>query len=503
MGGFCVKLWELLELGDLLQGDPGCEISQVCYDSRRVQAGSLFVAVPGLKTDGHQFVADAVARGAVAVMVERPVPVAPQVPVLLVPSCRAAMARAACRLHRWPARRLRVCGVTGTNGKTTTTHLIRAVLMEPGHRVGLLGTVHNYIGDEVLPVEHTTPESTDLQELLDRMARVGSPYAIMEVSSHALELHRVDGVEFDVAVFTNLTQDHLDFHPDLDAYREAKGRLFSGLGSAAVKTGPKVAVLNADDPASLYYRSLCQVPVLTYGVHTPADVTARDIRITARGAAFRLLTPDGEMDLQLRLTGKFNVYNTLAAVTVALVEGVDLETMRRALERTQGVAGRLEPVVAGQPFGCFVDYAHTPDGLSNVLAAVRAFTRGRVICVFGCGGDRDPGKRVQMGRISARLADYTILTSDNPRTEDPEQIISQIEAGVRESQGSNPAYDLVVDRAQAIARAAALAGPDDVVVIAGKGHETYQIFRDRTIPFDDREVARQIIAGTWARRGSA
>lgn len=498
-----MQLHELLELGELLQGDPGCEISRVCYDSRRVEPGSLFVAIPGFRHDGHDFVAEALARGASALMVERPVPVDPQVPVLKVPGARAAMAQAACRLYRWPSRRLRVCGVTGTKGKTTTTHLIRAVLMEQGQRVGLLGTVHNYIGDEVLPVEHTTPESADLQELLDRMTAAGSAYAVMEVSSHALELHRVDGVEFDAAVFTNLTRDHLDFHADLDAYREAKGKLFRSLGAGAVKPGPKVAVLNADDPVSAYYRTLCAVPVMTYGVQSAADVMARDIRVTPEGAAYRLVTPKGELDLHLRLTGRFNVYNTLAAVAVALAEGVELEAVRRALERTQGVAGRLEPVVAGQPFGCFVDYAHTPDSLSNVLSTVRAFTAGRVIVVFGCGGDRDPGKRPQMGRIAARLADYTILTSDNPRTEDPEQILRQIEAGVLEVPDAAGRYEVVADRAAAIARAVALAGPGDVVVIAGKGHETYQIFRDRTIPFDDREVARHVITTQWLRRGTA
>lgn len=494
-----MRLAELADLGHIRQGNPAAEISGLAYDSRRVAPGHLFIAVPGFRADGHDFIPDALRRGATAVVVERPVALPADVAVLEVASARRAMPAIAARFHGFPSRRMRVIGVTGTNGKTTTTHLIRAILMEQGQRVGLLGTVHNYIGDQVLPVEHTTPEAADLQELLAQMAAAGSDAAVMEVSSHALELHRVDDVEFDVAVFTNLTQDHLDFHGDLTAYREAKGKLFANLGAAAVKPGPRAAVLNADDPASTRYRELSRVPVITYGLAAPADVTARDITITPRGAGFTLVTPQGELPMQLKLTGRFNVYNSLAAVCAGLTEGISLDIIRRALERTSGVAGRLEAVEAGQPFGVFVDYAHTPDGLENVLAAARGFTGGRVIAVFGCGGDRDRTKRPQMGRIAAELADYAIITSDNPRSEEPAAIVQEVAAGFAERRPDPAAYELVVDRADAIARAVALARAEDVVVIAGKGHETYQIFRDRTIHFDDREVARAAIAGVLAR----
>lgn len=500
-----MKVSELLDLGVLQQGSPEVQFTGVAYDSRRTRPGHLFVAIRGFKDDGHRYLEEALQNGAVALLVEEPlpVPIPPAIPVLRVASARQALADVACRLHQHPSRRLRVIGVTGTNGKTTTTHLIRAILMERGDRVGLVGTVHNYIGDDVLPVEHTTPESVDLQDYFSRMVAAGSRYAVMEVSSHALTLHRVRGVEFDIGVFTNLTQDHLDFHRDMTEYREAKGLLFAGLGANATKEGPRAAVLNADDPASRRYRELSRVPVLTYGLGPGADVRAREVSVRPGGAAFTLVTPQGEVPLRLALTGRFNVYNALAAATVALVEGVDLATVQRALERTRRVAGRLEAVDAGQPFGVFVDYAHTPDGLENVLRSVREFTPGRVIVVFGCGGDRDPGKRPKMGRIAGELADYVVVTSDNPRTEEPEAIIDQIVQGLQGTRAVQGGYEREPDRARAITRALEMAQPADVVLIAGKGHETYQIFKDRTIPFDDREVARRVLTEQWSRRRSS
>lgn len=496
-----MRLARILDLGQLLQGNAETEFTSIAYDSRRVEPGALFVAVTGFKTDGHQFVPAALEKGAAVLVVERPVQAPDQVAVLQVPSSRQAMALLADRFYGQPSQQLRMIGVTGTNGKTTTTHLIRALLKAAGHEVGLIGTVNNYVGDQALPVEHTTPEAVDLQELLARMVAARSDYAVMEVSSHALDLHRVDGVEYDVAVFTNLTQDHLDFHGSMEAYREAKGKLFAGLGRNARKQGPKAAVLNADDPASARYRELAAAPVVTYGIRQPADLTARDMEVGPKGCRYTLVTPRGEVRLELKFTGLFNVYNSLAAAAVGLVEGLDLATIKRALETTAGVAGRLEPVEEGQPFGVFVDYAHTPDGLENVLQAARGFARGRVISVFGCGGDRDRTKRPQMGRISAELADYTIITSDNPRTENPEAIVREIEAGYREARPDPATYEVVVDRAAAIRHAISVALPDDVVVIAGKGHETYQIFADRTVHFDDREVARAAIAERLAGEG--
>lgn len=478
-----------LNLGRLLGGDPSTEFDRVVYDSRQVTPGSLFVAVPGFRVDGHQFIPAAVQAGAVAVVLQQPVEVAAGVAVVQVPDSRRALSALAALLYDHPSRQLRVVGVTGTNGKTTTTHLIRSILQRAAQSVGLIGTVRNYVGDRSLAVKHTTPEGPDVQELFRQMVQEGDQTAVMEVSSHALSLDRVADVEFDVAVFTNLTQDHLDFHQSLDEYREAKGRLFDMLGQNAQKGGPKVAVLNADDPASLVYRNRCRVPVVTYGVRSPdAMVRAEEVAGDASGTRLRLITPCGERLVHLGLAGGFNVYNSLAAAAACLEMGVDLDLVVAALTDMRGVPGRLEAVSEGQPFGVFVDYAHTPDGLANVLAAARELTHGRVIAVFGAGGDRDRTKRPQMGEIAGRLADYSIITSDNPRTEAPEQIIMDIERGIA---GVAPGqYEMVADRTQAIDRALEIARPGDVVIIAGKGHETYQIFRDRTIPYDDREVAR-------------
>jgi len=493
-------LRECLGLGNLLQGDPETRIDRVVYDSRQAGPGALFVAVPGFKTDGHAYVTDAVARGALAVAVERPVSVPPQVAVVQVDSSRRALSAFASTLCQWPSRRIRTIGVTGTNGKTTTTHLIRAILKEQGHKVGLIGTVHNYVGDEELPSNLTTPQASDVQDLIHRMVQAGCQYVVMEVSSEGLDMHRVDHVEFDVGVFTNLSQDHLNYHGTLEAYREAKLQLFRMLGDGGCKS-PKSAVLNTDDPSTEQFRSVCRVPVLAYGLDPRASVTARDLDVTSAGSRFTLQTPEGEVPLLLRLAGKFNVYNAMAAVCAGLAEGVAVPVIKRALEKATGVAGRMEAISAGQPFGVFIDYAHSPDGLENVLRTAHGFARGRVITVFGCGGDRDRSKRPLMGRIAGEMADYAIITSDNPRSEDPQSILRDIEAGIRQVPGPGRFYELEVDRAAAIARAVAIAEPDDVILIAGKGHETYQIFRDRTIDFDDRVVARRLIEARLARKG--
>ncbi|MFZ5827054.1 MAG: UDP-N-acetylmuramoyl-L-alanyl-D-glutamate--2,6-diaminopimelate ligase [Bacillota bacterium] len=488
-------------VGRLLQGQPDAEITSVVYDSRRVEPGALFVALPGRRVDGHDYVAEAVRRGAVAVVVERPVSLPESVAVIQVASSKVALGRLAAALHRHPSRRLRVVGVTGTNGKTTTTHLVRAVLQAQSHKVGLMGTVHTLIAGEERPANLTTPQASDLQELLHQMAEGGCTYVVMEASSEGLDMHRVDDVEFDLGVFTNLTQDHLDYHKTFEAYREAKAKLFSLLNQPGFKSR-KAAVINLDDPAGEYYRSVCQVPVYTYGLDPRAMVRAEEIAVTAGGTSFRLIAPQGEISLALRLVGRFNVYNALAAATVGLVEGVDLFTIKRALEAEDGVAGRLEAVRAGQPFGVFVDYAHSPDSLENVLRTAQGFTRGRLILVFGCGGDRDRTKRPLMGRIAGELADLAIITSDNPRSEEPGSIVKEIEAGLVPALGPNRFYEIVVDRAEAIRRAVELAQPDDVILITGKGHETYQIFKDRTIDFDDRAVARSLIEARVGKGGA-
>lgn len=496
-----MQVQDCLGIGRLLQGDPGATITDVVYDSRAAAPGALFVALPGRKVDGHDYIREAVQRGAVALVVERPVSAPPHVAVIQTGSCRAALGRLAAQLWRYPSRRLRLVGVTGTNGKTTTTHLIKAILEQQGHRVGLIGTVHTLIGGERRPASLTTPQASDLQRLLFHMAEGGCTYAVMEASSEGLDMNRVDDVEFDLGIFTNLTQDHLDYHGTLSAYREAKSKLFRRLNEPGFKAN-KAAILNMDDPASQYYRSVTQVPVYTYGLDPRAMIRAESIVTSPGGTALTLHTPGGSIDLNLRLVGRFNVYNALAAAAAGVVEGIDLQVIKAALEAEEGVPGRLQAVRAGQPFGVFVDYAHSPDSLENVLRTARSFTRGRLIAVFGCGGDRDPTKRPIMGQIAGALADHTIITSDNPRSEDPLRIVQQVEAGVVACLGNGRTYEAVVDRAEAIRRAVEIAQPDDVIVIAGKGHETYQIFKDRTIPFDDRAVARSLIEARVGKGGT-
>ncbi len=470
----------------VVQGDPAVDIPGLAYDSREVRPGDLFVCWRGLRFDGHDFAADALARGAAGVVAERPVEGAPV--QVLVPDGREALARLSAALYGFPSRRLRLIGVTGTNGKTTTTHLIKAILEEAGHKVGLIGTIRHLVGDEVLESHRTTPESLDLQRLLFHMAERGMDYAVMEVSSHAMALRRTLGTEYDVAVFTNVTRDHLDFHESFDDYVAAKALLFRSLDPGGSKSR-KAAVVNMDDPHAAAVADGCRVPVIGYGVGRPTDVYATDAIVRPSGVTYDAHTPAGMLPLHLQLTGRFNVYNSLAAVAVGWHEGVPLATIRRALEKVPGVPGRLERVDRGQDFTVLVDYAHTPDSLENVLQTCRGFAAGRVIVVFGCGGDRDPGKRPVMGAIAARLADVVIITSDNPRSEDPEAICRQVEAGVLEAGSPPGGCHVIVERRDAIRAAIDLARPGDIVLIAGKGHETYQVFHDRTVHFDDREEA--------------
>lgn len=473
-------------------------VRAVRYDSRQVQPGDAFVCIRGTRLDGHDFAGDAARRGAVLIVAERvPGPVADEVPTLLVADSRAALGQAAAALLGHPDRRLRLVGVTGTNGKTTTTYLTKAVLESAGHRVGLVGTIQHLVGDQVIGAERTTPEASDLQELFARMVQAGAGYAVTEVSSHAVVLKRIEAIEYDVGVFTNLTQDHLDFHGTMEAYRDAKAAFFAGLGPGV--KGRKVAVINGDDPSGPYMARRAAAPVLFYGLDPGRDVAAEGVEARPDGVSFRVRTPWGSAAVRLQLGGAFNVYNALAALTVGLHEGVPLERAVAALEGVAGVPGRFEAVRAGQPFGVIVDYAHTPDGLENVLRAARALKPRRLWVVFGCGGDRDRTKRPKMGAIAARLADYVVITSDNPRSEDPEAICREIEAGLlAQRQAGDVAmqgYEVVVDRRQAIERAVSLAQPGDLVVVAGKGHETYQIFKDRTVPFDDRQVVREALQG--------
>ncbi|WP_312114038.1 UDP-N-acetylmuramoyl-L-alanyl-D-glutamate--2,6-diaminopimelate ligase [Brevibacillus reuszeri] len=471
-------------------GDDSMEITGLTADSRQVKPGFLFVCLTGYTVDGHTFAAQAVNNGAVAVLSEKDLDV--PATIVRVPDTRRAMAMLADRIFGSPTRELKVIGVTGTNGKTTTTHLIDKILRDQRKQTGLIGTIHMRIGDVTEEVKNTTPDAVDLQRSFRRMCDVNTDYAIIEVSSHALEMGRVRGCNIHTAVFTNLTQDHLDYHKTMDNYRYAKSLLFSQLGNSYDPDRLKTAVLNADDDASELYATVTPARVITYGIDRAADVRATDIEITSKGTSFTAHTFAGSVRFNLRMMGKFNVYNALAAIAVTLAEGIKLEEIKASLETVAGVDGRFEAVEAGQPFAVLVDYSHTPDSLENALMTIKEFAKGRIFCVVGCGGDRDRTKRPIMAQIATKYADMTVLTSDNPRSEEPQAIIDDMLAGL--ASVSKNSYTSVVDRREAINHAVSLAKAEDVILIAGKGHETYQIIKSEVLSFDDREVAREAIA---------
>jgi len=497
MSGNPVPTMKLLEaLPDkTVLGHLPAEIRGVAYDSRKVEPGEMFVAIPGLKQDGRRYVEDALARGAVAVVLEGSDQLEGRsVGRVLVSSSREALARLADAYFGHPSGALTVVGITGTNGKTTTSYLVDALLASAGRRTGLIGTVQYRIGAESVPAGQTTPEALETQSLLRRMVDSGVTAVAMEVSSHALALSRVDGIDFDVAVFTNLTQDHLDFHGTMDAYRKAKRRLFALL--AAGHKPVRTAVVNADDPSGLAMVADLPLPTLTYGVRGRADVRPTRWSSGAEGIRMNVRTPAGSLDIVSPLVGEHNVENLLAATGVGVALGVEPAMIARALGSVGSVPGRFERVEAGQPFLVVVDYAHTPDALERTLETARKLRApgGRLAVVFGCGGDRDRGKRPLMGEIASRLADRVWVTSDNPRSEPPEAIIADIVAGIP----GGPVLDrheTSPDRKAAIQRALAWAAAGDVVVIAGKGHETYQIVGSEVLPFDDRTQARAALAG--------
>ncbi|MFZ5651468.1 MAG: UDP-N-acetylmuramoyl-L-alanyl-D-glutamate--2,6-diaminopimelate ligase [Bacillota bacterium] len=471
-----------------VEGSDEIEIKGISYDSRTVEPGFLFVAIEGYKADGHHYVTQAVEAGAAAVMAQKEVDVPSGVTLVKAENTRVGLAQVSAAFYGHPCRRMRMVGVTGTNGKTTTTNLIASVYRSAGRKVGLIGTIANYIGDRKLDVSHTTPESTDLQKLLREMVDEKVEVAVIEVSSHALQLERVMGCEYDVAVFTNLTQDHLDFHRDMGEYFEAKAKLFRYVGSG-VKEGPKHVVVNRDDPHAERMMSVARVPVITYGLSEKAHFKAVDVKVTGHGCSFTVVSEKyGSLKLNMKLTGLFNVYNTLAAYAAGVAGGLSPHEIKGALEQVRGIPGRFELVDRGQDFTVAVDYAHTPDGLENILKAARAVSGGKIITVFGCGGDRDRTKRPVMGEIAGRYSDLPIITSDNPRTEDPLGIIRDIEEGIKKvMQPGN--YRVIPDRRDAIRAAIDAARKGDMVVIAGKGHEDYQIVGDSKFHFDDREEA--------------
>lgn len=488
-----MKLSQLLAVvpeAKVLQGSLDHEITGVIYDPLRVKPGYLYVAI-NIYTqldkieipDGHDVVDKAIEAGAVAVVLERDVAVPSHITKILVPTSRAALARLAGEFYGHPSRKLKLIGVTGTNGKTTTTHIIESILSRR-YRVGLMGTLYFKVAGEVRKSKDTTPEPPDLQEIFIQMVEGGCSHCVMEVSSHGVDFHRVDGLEFEAGVWTNLTQDHLDYHKTMEAYRECKVRFIESVAP------DKHVVLNADDPNLKYFKERARARVITFGLENPADVTARDVKYSVSGTEYILVTPAGEIPVKSRLRGQFNVYNSLAGAACCYGLGESLETIKAGLEAPIIVAGRFQPVERGQDFVVVVDYAHTPDGLVKVLNAAKATNPKRIITVFGCGGDRDPIKRPIMGQIAEEYSDVVIVTDDNPRTEDPEVIVQNILAGIKD----RSKVEVIHDRRQAIERAVEIAQPGDFVLIAGKGHETTQTLKDRTIEFNDYAVADEIVA---------
>jgi UDP-N-acetylmuramoyl-L-alanyl-D-glutamate--2,6-diaminopimelate ligase len=463
-------------------------VESIAYDSRRVQKNGLFVALRGEKTDGHEFIAQALEKGASAIVVEREEKHS-RATCLVVENTREALSELAATFYGFPVRRLKLAGVTGTNGKTTTTFLIKHICEKAGLRCGLIGTVRYEIGERVLPAIRTTPESLDLQELLAQIANAGCKAAAMEVSSHALAQGRTRGLEWDVAVFTNLTQDHLDFHGTMENYFESKVKLFTQLPQQQKKRKP-VVVVNIDDRygEQLLSKIDKKISVVTYGLGARADFRASNYRMEFGGTSFQLDARGKSYLVRVPLIGRFNVANSLAALASANALGVNVRDAVLSLGKTPQVPGRLEAVPAKRQFQIYVDYAHTPDALLNVLKTLRELEPRRLIVVFGCGGDRDRQKRPLMGSVVDQNADYAIITSDNPRKEDPDAIIAEVEKGFRANH-----HEKIVDRSAAIARAIAIAQPRDVVLIAGKGHENYQEFSDHTVPFDDIQVARRAL----------
>src|SRR3984893_15728806 len=463
-------------------------VESIAYDSRRVQRNGLFVALRGEKSDGHQFIEPAVEKGATAIVTEQEVQ-SPRATCVVVENTRSALADLAATFYEHPARRLKLAAVTGTNGKTTTTLFLKHILEKAGMRCGLLGTVRYEIADRVLPAVRTTPESLDVQELLAQMVNAGCKAAAMEVSSHALAQERTRGIEWDVAVFTKLTQDHLDFHGTMENYFAAKARLFEQLSQPEKKQKP-VAIVNIDDRYGerLLRKIHKKISVVTFGMGVQADFRASNYRMEFGGSSYQLDARGKSYLVRVPLIGRFNVANSLAALAAANALGVGLREAVLSLSKSPQVPGRLEIVPAKRQFQVFVDYAHTPDALLNVLKTLRELNPRRLIVVFGCGGNRDREKRALMGQVVDQNADYAIVTSDNPRKEDPDKIIADIEKGFR---GSH--FEKIADRTGAVARAVEIAQPRDIVLIAGKGHENYQEFADHTVPFEDIQVARRAI----------
>jgi len=473
-----MTLYELLkDIEAEVFGNANVEIKGIAYDSRKVEEGFLFVAIRGFETDGHKYIDSAIKNGAVAVLGEDDVNCS--CTYAKVKDSRKALAMCSAQFYDHPERKLKIIGLTGTNGKTTTTYLIRQILMLKGIRCDLLGTNQIIVGDEVVESSRTTPESLDLFALFAKMAESGGEYVVMEVSSHSLELDRVYGVVFETAVLTNITQDHLDFHKTMDNYAKAKSILFGMSISAAINTDSdyhEICLKNSQHP-------------LTYSIDAPADIRATDIRMSERGVIFNIGFGDEVYEMRLGIPGRFSVYNALAAICACLNIGLDISDIEKGLVLAKSVKGRIEVVHTNTPYTVIIDYAHTPDGMENIISAVRAFAKARVITVFGCGGNRDATKRPKMGHIAEELSDIAVVTSDNPRCEEPDAIIEDILKGMQKDN-----HIVVTDRRKAIKRAMEIAGKDDIIILAGKGHETYQEINHIKYDFDERVVVKEILS---------
>ncbi len=472
-----------------VEGNLQREVLGITYDSRRVTPGMVFVAVRGQNVDGHDYITSAIDRGAAAIVCEQNGFSSLRAAKVKVADSREALARMAAAYYQHPSRKMKMVGVTGTNGKTTVSFLVKKILEVAGQMTGLIGTVRYEVGDRMIPAHRTTPEALETQQMLSQMLRAGCSSCVMEVSSHALDQGRVHGVDFDVCIFTNLTQDHLDYHTDMEAYYQAKKKLFSPLFSGGKQS---TAVINIDDAFGERLGRESELEVnLSYGMKENAKLRAVNVKLGATETNFTVLTESQTFDIKLPLIGRHNVYNALAAIGAALALDVKVAHIKQALVSIPPVPGRLEAVTANQPFGVFVDYAHTDDALRNVLATMRELTPGRLLLAFGCGGSRDTGKRAKMGKVAAELADYTFITTDNPRKEKPAAIAAMVEEGFRSVRTDG--YQVELDRSRAIDEIIRMAKPGDLVLIAGKGHETYQEFEDTVVPFDDRVYAQETL----------
>ncbi len=464
-----------------VEGSLDIHISDIHYDSRQVTPGSLFFCIEGFRADGHNFAAEAAEKGAAAVLLRKDVSLPRGITKVFVEAPRKAMGCVSAAFYGNPTENMILFGVTGTNGKTTTTYMIKSILEQAGKKTGLIGTITNMIGSRLIPTERTTPESVDLQRLFWEMLQEGTDAAVMEVSSHSLELERVTGCNYEVGIFTNLTQDHLDFHGTLEKYRAAKAKLFEH---------SRLAVINVDDESGRIILDGLECCAFTYGIYRPADIFARDIEIAAEGVTFNLHILGAKIAIKLGIPGIFSVYNALAAAASCYAAGISLKDIQAGLESIQGVPGRFELLNTGTKYSVILDYAHTPDGLENILKTARDLTNGRLVTLFGCGGDRDAAKRPLMGEVAGRYSDFCIVTSDNPRNEEPMEIIKAILPGLKKTRCP---YQVIEDRRQAIEFALKNARDNDVIILAGKGHETYQLIKGQAYHFDEKEIVADIL----------